>query len=57
MNSSYNGIVAGPCNGPNGELRSDLRKDWMDSEYLVSHCALNQISYIILQKRKEVKLH
>eukprot|EP00347_Sterkiella_histriomuscorum_P019578 403341095 len=57
INSTYNGIVSGACFGSNGELRSDLRKEWMDPEYLVSHCALNQLTHLILQKRKEVKLH
>ncbi|CDW83867.1 UNKNOWN [Stylonychia lemnae] len=48
MNSSFNQAP--------GDLRSDLRKDWLEQELLVSHCAINQITHTLLQKRKEIKL-
>lgn len=42
---------------PTNEGKSDLVRDWMEPENLVSHSAINQISYLLLIKRKEVKVH
>ena len=39
------------------EAKSDLTREWMEPESLVSHSAINQISYLLLIKRKEVKIH
>ncbi len=39
------------------EAKSDLMREWMEAESLVSHSSINQISYLLLIKRKEVKIH
>jgi hypothetical protein len=40
-----------------GDTKSELRNEWMQPESLVSHSALNQLSYFLIQLRNEVKLH
>lgn len=48
--------VAGGNNS--NELKSDLNPSWLiNTEYLISHCALNQITYLLQQKRRELRLH
>ena len=39
------------------ELKSDLHLEWMGPELRICHCALNQLSYLISQKRKELRIH
>lgn len=40
------------------EIKSDLEALWhINPEYLISHCALNQITYLLQQKRRELRLH
>lgn len=38
-------------------LESDLDRDWMVQETLISHCALNQLTFLLGQKRKELRVH
>jgi hypothetical protein len=38
-------------------MRSDLQLEWMGPETKVCHSALNQLSYFLLQKRKELATH
>ena len=38
-------------------IRSDLRREWLQPETLISHCSLNQLTYLLGYKRKEVRLH
>lgn len=48
--------IAGGNNS--NELKSDLNPSWLiNTEYLISHCALNQITYLLQQKRRELRLH
>ena len=38
-------------------LKSDLQRDWLQQESLISHCAINQLTYLLSHKRKELRLH
>jgi hypothetical protein len=38
-------------------IKSDLLLDWMGEEKLLSHCAINQLSFNITLKRKELRVH
>jgi hypothetical protein len=42
-------------NGQAIEVKSNLELEWMSPETRVSHCALNQISYILLQMKEELQ--
>lgn len=39
-------------------MHSDYKQAWMSaSESLISHCALNQLTYLLSHKRRELRLH
>lgn len=39
------------------EIRSDLQLEWMSQEHRICHCAMNQLSHLIIQKRKEFQTY
>jgi hypothetical protein len=48
MESDEN-IVDGVC--------SELKREWLDEEITISHCAVNQLTYLLAHKRREMRLH
>ena len=39
------------------ESTSDMKRDWLTEEELISHAAINQLTYLLAYKRKEMRLH